>query len=70
VPPPSKDEKDKVKVKEGGKGKPTTDGMKKTAMGSKTTGGISKGVKRPASAMNSGAKEGNVDKRKRGLKRL
>lgn len=70
VPPPSKDEKEKMKAKEGDKEKPTTEGMKKTSMGSKTTGGVTKGVKRPASAMNSGSKEGNVDKRKRGLKRL
>jgi len=59
-----------MKAKDGEKDKPTAEGMKKTAMGSKTTGGVNKGVKRPASAMNSGAKEGNVDKRKRGLKRL
>lgn len=70
VPPPSKDEKENTKAKEGETGKLTAEGMKKTAMGSKTTSGVSKGVKRPASAMNSGVKEGNVDKRKRGLKRL
>lgn len=70
VPPPSKDEKENTKAKEGEKGKLTAESMKKAAMGSKTTGGVSKGVKRPASAMNSGTKEGNVDKRKRGLKRL
>jgi hypothetical protein len=59
-----------MKAKEGEKEKPTAEGVKKTSMGSKTTGRVTKGVKRPASAMNSGAKEGNVDKRKRGLKRL
>ena len=69
VPPPSKDEKEKTKAKEGDSDK-LTEGMKKTAVRGKTTGGVSKGVKRPASAMNSGAKEGSVDKRKRGLKRL